>query len=157
MQGFFVHVSDGTGIFPVTGTLGLDNNVRITDLTHALVKSEEKGPATLLRLEARFGEVNASGDPMVIYFDEKGGTGFDPEIDALKLMNTDNSVPNLYSLGTDGKKLSINALPEISATLYQVPLGLSTKIDGYVVFRILDAGEDLSGYEIIALRPCSKH
>ncbi len=39
MQGFFVHVSDGT--YPVTGTLALDNSVRITDLTHSFIKSAE--------------------------------------------------------------------------------------------------------------------
>jgi len=38
MQGFFVHVSDGS--WPVTGTLAMDNSVRITDLTHTLTKSD---------------------------------------------------------------------------------------------------------------------
>ena len=38
MQGFLVHVSDGT--WPVTGTLAMDNSVRITDLTHSFTKSK---------------------------------------------------------------------------------------------------------------------
>ena len=42
MQGFFVHVTNGPP-WPVTGTLSLNNNVRVTDLTHAFAKSGEKG------------------------------------------------------------------------------------------------------------------
>ena len=37
MQGFFIHVTDGS--YPVTGTLSMNNSVRITDLTHAFLKS----------------------------------------------------------------------------------------------------------------------
>ena len=66
----------------------------------------------------------SSADPMVIYFDEKAGKGFDSNLDALKLMNTDYTVPNLYALGTDGSKLSIDALPELRQdTICSIPLG----------------------------------
>lgn len=147
MQGFFVHVSDGT--YPVTGTLGLDNNVRIADLSHSFVKSAKKGTtSTLLRLGATFAGDETSTDPMVIYFDEKAGTGFDPGLDALKLMNTDYGIPNLYSAGTDGKKLSINALPESADTLCQIPLGLRINIDGYIVFKIINIYGGFSGKKI---------
>ena len=61
---------------------------------------------------ATFADDPASTDPMVIYFDEKAQTGFDSYLDALKLMNTDYYVPNLYAFGADGTKLSIDALPE---------------------------------------------
>ena len=37
MQGFFVHVSDGA--YPVTGTLAMNNSVRITDKTQYFAKS----------------------------------------------------------------------------------------------------------------------
>jgi hypothetical protein len=146
MQGFFVHVSDGS--YPVTGTLGLDNNVRITDLTHSFLKSEEKSSVPLLRICAAFEDDATSIDPMVVYFDEKAETGFDSGLDALKLMNTDYYVPNFYSLGTDGKKLSINALPECPDTLCTIPLGLKINIDGNIVFRIIDVAEELSGKKI---------
>ncbi len=146
MQGFFIHVSNGT--FPVTATLGLDNPVRVTDLTHNFTKSGKKGHPRLLRLGASIGDDRKNTDPMVIYFDEKAGTGFDPDLDALKLMNTDNSVPNLYSTGTDGNKLSINALPECSDTLCRIPLGLRISVDGQVVFRIMDSGENFSAEKI---------
>ena len=98
MQGFFIHVSDGS--YPVTGTLGLNNSVRVTDLTHPFVKSEEKSSIPLIRLGATFADDTASTDPMVIYFDEKAQTGFDTYLDARKLMNTDYNVPNLYAFGS---------------------------------------------------------
>ena len=142
MQGFFIHVSDG--LYPVTGTLGLNNSVRITDLTHPFMKSEEKSPLPLIRLGAAFADDPATTDPMVIYFDEKAQTGFDTYLDALKLMNTDFNVPNLYALGTDGTKLSIDALPESPDSLRSIPLGLKTNINGNIVFRIIDIVEERS-------------
>ena len=140
MQGFFVHVSDGS--YPVTATLGLDNSVRVTDLTHPFVKSEEKSSKPLIRLGATFADDPASTDPMVIYFDEKAQTGFDTFLDARKLMNTDYNVPNLYAYDTDGIKLSIDALPENLDSLCSIPLGLKANIDGNIVFRIIDIGEE---------------
>jgi len=101
MQGFFVHVSDGS--YPVTGALGLDNSVRITDLTHSFMKSDEESSVPLLRLGAAFEDDTTSTDPMVVYFDQKAETGFNSGLDALKLMNTDYYVPNLFSVSTDGK------------------------------------------------------
>ncbi len=147
MQGFFIHVTDGPP-WPVTGSLSLDNNVRITDLTHIFAKSGEKNPISILRLGAAFGDDPSSTDPLVIYFDEKASSGFDGQLDALKLMNTDYYVPSFYSFGTDGKKLSINALPGSPEELCTIPLGLNNLIDGYIVFRIIYAGEGLSGKKI---------
>ncbi|MCJ7449163.1 MAG: DUF2341 domain-containing protein, partial [Bacteroidales bacterium] len=136
MQGVFVHVSDGT--YPVTGTLAMNNSVRVTDLTHSFIKSDGSNPGSLLRLAASFADDPASKDPVVIYFDEKALNAFDGQLDALKLMNTDLKVPNLYAMSSDGKKLSISALPFSSDTLREVPLGLKTNINGIVIFRIRD-------------------
>ena len=117
MQGFFVHVSDGA--YPVTGTLGLDNSVRISDLTHSFIKSDPDESKPLLRLTASFSDDPASTDPAVIYFVDNAETSFDNKFDALKLMNTDLNVPNLYGVGSDGSKLSINALPSSLFHNYQ--------------------------------------
>ena len=146
MQGFFIHVSNGT--FPVSGTLGLNNNVRITDLTHSFTKSNGLNSIPLLRLTAGFSDDPSSADPMVIYFDEKASPGFDGNLDALKLMNTDLKVPNLYSVGSDGYNLSINALPVTEDSLLVVPLGLMTARVGSITFRIKDIGEFFSGTRI---------
>ena len=147
MQGFFVHVTDGPP-WPVTGSIMLNNDARITDLTHIFAKSGAKSPISILRLGAAFGDDPFSTDPLVIYFDEKASSGFDGQLDALKLMNTDYYVPSFYSFGTDGKKLSINALPVSPEELCTIPLGLNSLIDGYIVFRIIHAGEELSGKKI---------
>ena len=146
MQGFFVHVTNGPP-WPVTATLSLNNSVRVTDLTSSFLKSGEKNSIPLLRLGATFADDMSSTDPMVVYFDEKAGTGFDSYLDALKLMNTDFDVPNLYSTGTDGTKLSINALPEYQDTSYRIPLGLKVNKEGYIIFRMTDL-EELSGKKI---------
>ncbi len=146
MQGFFIHVSGST--YPVTGTLGLDNSVRLATLSPSLVKSEEKAPSGILKLTAAFADDPLYSDPAVVYFDGKAGSGFDPRLDALKLMNTDYYVPNLYSLGSDGKKLSINALPEFTDTLNVIPLGLKLDIDGDIIFRLASLPEEMNGTRI---------
>ena len=97
MQGFFVHVSDG--VFPVTGTLALNNSVRITNLNHPFAKSASY-PVPMLRLRAGFDGDPASTDPAIIYFDENSTDGFDSQLDALKLLNTDFSVANLYTISS---------------------------------------------------------
>ena len=58
MQGFFVHVTNGA--FPVTGTLAMDNSVRITDMTHSFIKSDGKGTIPLLRLIAGYSDDKTS-------------------------------------------------------------------------------------------------
>ena len=89
-----------------------------------------------------------SADPAVIYFDEKAEPGFDTQLDALKLFNTDLMIPNLYSVNPEGVKLSINALPPISDNFLQVPLGLKLNRSGNVTFRIRDIDETLSDRRI---------
>ena len=146
MQGFFVHVTDGA--WPVTGTLALDNSVMVTDMTHSFIKSDGVNTIPLLRLTAGFSDEPGSLDPMVIYFDEKASFKFDSQRDALKLMNTDIKVPNLYAVSSDGYKLSINALPVLEDSLLVVPLGLKTSIDGSITFKIRDSDNLASGTQV---------
>jgi hypothetical protein len=145
MQGFFVHVTDG--VWPVTGFLAMNNNVRIIDLTQPLTKSDNNS-RSLIRLTAEFSDDTVSVDPLVIYFDDKATEMFDGQLDALKLMNTDFMVPNLYTVGSDGAKLSINALPVISDTLCKVPLGLKINRDGDIIFKIDTLEGNLADMEI---------
>lgn len=148
MQGFFVHVSNGPP-WPVTATLSVNNNARVTTINPNFAKSEETQHESLLRITASPGDNPDQSDPMVIYFSEKAGWGFDSELDALKLMNTAYFTPSLYSFSADKKKLSINALPVSIDTTYTIPLGIKTAVDGYIVFRLAEAGEKLSGWKII--------
>lgn len=134
MQGFFVHVSDGS--YTVTGTLGATNSVRVNDRSHVFFKSAATDNRFLVRLAAAFSDDTLSSDPVVVYFEGGATAPFDPELDALKLFNTDMMVTNLYSVLSDGKKLSVNALPPQNDTVLNVPLGLTTYRDGEVVFRL---------------------
>ena len=146
MQGFFVHVTDGT--FPVTGTLGVNNSVRVNDLTHPFLKSANASERFLLRAAASFTDDNASADPLVVYFDPAAENTFDGKYDALKLMNTDFMVTNFYSVLPGDVRLSINALPnQADSTLY-VPLGLKIQRDGEVRFKLVDLEMTPPGMDI---------
>jgi len=145
MQGFFIHVTDGS--WPVTGSITITNETRVTDLTHPLIKSDAD-ERSLIRLTAGYNNDVASFDPLVIYFEEKATENFDSQLDALKLMNTDYMVVNFYTVGSDDKKLSICALPFIADTLYTVPLGLSTNLDGNILFTVRTLEGDLNNMEI---------
>jgi hypothetical protein len=152
MQGFFVHVTDGS--FPVTGTLALNNNVRINNLSHRFIKSainssKSSNPyVSFIRLFARLGDTPDLSDPLVMYFDEKAQEGFDSGLDALKLMNTDIKMPNLYAVASDGSNLSINALPVTGDSLLVIPLGLKTGINGSITFYIRDTANLPTGITI---------
>ncbi len=135
MQGFFVHVTNGS--YPVTATFGMNNSVRVTDKTHAFVKGTGS-EMDLLRLTASFQDNPAVPDHCVIYFNEKAETEFDTELDALKMYNTDTSVPNIFSISPAGEKLSINAMPYTEEADFSVPLGIKVNQDGYISFRIKD-------------------
>lgn len=148
MQGFFIHVSDGS--YPVTATLGMTNSVRVTDMTHSFIKGDVKPDKSLIRLTAAFTDTKLP-DASVIYFDPKAGSGFDSDFDALKLMNTDSGVPNLYSVTEAGTKLSINALSPENSGSFSIPLGLKVSRDGKVVFTMNDIEGDFDAMRILLL------
>lgn len=120
MQGFFVHVSNGS--YPVTGTFGMNNSVRVTTLNPAFHKATNSS-VSLLRLQAGYTSATLS-DPTVVYFNDDSKGIFDPERDALKLMNTDSTLPNLYTLSKDDNKLSIHAVRAVADSIEVVPLGV---------------------------------
>ena len=136
MQGFFLHVSNG--VYPVAGSLGANNNVRINNLTQPFLKSSKATARPLVRVIASFTDDTASVDATVIYFENGALPEFDSDYDALKLMNTDMMVTNIYSVLTDSTKLSVNALTEQTDTAMVIPLGLNTYRDGEVEFKIRD-------------------
>jgi hypothetical protein len=146
MQGFFVHVSDGT--YPVTGTLAMNNDVRITNFTHPFTKSMATTVTSLLRVVAGYSDNPASYDPTVLYFDDKATYNFDGQLDALKLYNTDASITNFYSISANSYKLSINALPIELNGIYTIPLGLKTARDGEVLFKVSDSQGSFIGKTI---------
>ena len=136
MQGFFIHVSNGT--YPVTGTLVFNNGTRINNFNPVFHKSEEFEPKPLIRLTAGFSDQSSQQDFVVVYFEDAATTAFDKEFDALKMINTDDLVPNIYAFSSDAQHLSISAIPTPRDSLTRIPLGLQTAHDGLITFAAND-------------------
>lgn len=144
MQGFFVHVTDGT--YPVTGTITMDNKVRVTDQSQSYIKGDAEKP--LIRFSGGFSDNVTTLDYAVIYFDEKSTLEFDGQLDALKLMNSDINVPNFYFVTPGEINLQIYALPPVVNNFCKVPLGIKISRDGYVIVKIRDIDPALSHMRI---------
>jgi fibronectin-binding autotransporter adhesin len=142
MQGFFVHVTDGS--YPVTGTLASTNGVRVTDLTHSFLKSAGIDSRQILRMKTCFMNDTLEADPMVVYFDGDATNNFDSKYDALKLYNTDLNFPNLYSFSTDHSKLSINGLPFYTEDFIRIALGLKLNKAGDIIFRLINVDDQIA-------------
>lgn len=133
MQGFFVHVTDSpTNTYPVTANLGTTNLVRITNFDQPFYKSPEEENFNLIRLNAKFDNLPLS-DETVIYFNRNASEDFDRDLDALKLLNTNNLVPNFYTISSNEKMLSINAVPSnFNAEILRIPLGFDVENEGWI-------------------------
>lgn len=137
MQGFFVHVSNGT--YPVTGNLAVNNTARNTNPSIIFFGIPfPGGPPPLLRLSAGFADEDTLSDPAVFYFKKEASDAFNKQLDALKLMNTHPGVPNLFGVSKDQQNLSIYAIPITFDTLKTIPLGLNTAKDGWITFKARD-------------------
>ncbi len=136
MQGFFLHVSDGA--YPVASTLIFTNSVRVNNLSPYFHKKTSDEWRPLLRISAKNEIQDSPGDPMTLYFNQDATMGFDVHHDALKLMNTDVLVPNLYAVTPDTSRLSVSGIPYPVDTITEVKLGFKTMQKGYVLFRICD-------------------
>jgi len=130
MQGYFVHVSDGS--YPVTGTFGCTNAVRTLDL-NPMFHKKENDLFPQIRLYAAYPDHRSKADPLVIYFCDSATDEFDPGHDALKLLNSDSLSPSLFALTQSGKKLSISGMTG-PAGQKTVPLGLRNLVGGDVQF-----------------------
>lgn len=137
MQGFFVHVTNGN--FPVQATLGVSNTVRINNLA-PVFKSAVIDNRPMLRLEAAFEIKKAIEDAAVVYFDPTASGRFDKDKDALKIENTDELVPSIYTLA-ESNRLSINGLSEPSDSVSFIPVGITTYRDGWISIRAENADE----------------
>ncbi len=133
MQGFFVHATN-----PGSATLGVSNQVRTINYSQDFLKGKQPEKVSLIRITAAF-ESEVNSDPVVMYFPNFAEISFEKDKDALKLMNTDTLVPNLYSLTPDKKKLSINALPKLwRDEVKTIPLGLKTEKEGWMLIGLKD-------------------
>jgi hypothetical protein len=136
MQGFLVHVSNGT--FPVAATLTINNNARINNLVPNFYKEASPLTSPLLRLNVGFKDESTTTDAAVVYFDDTATRAFEQGTDALKLMNTDLTIPNLYLLSSDAQKLSVYACPALEDSTDIISLGLKTNQTGWITFNATD-------------------
>ena len=138
MQGFFVHVT-GNGSATLTAT----NDVRVEDFSNQFVKSPET-PKEIITLSAKLDDSNLKDD-LLFYFDHLATIDFDARLDALKLMNTDPRVPNLYCLTNNKKPISINGIPNIIGnTASVIPLGISTSQNNWITIILKDLPNNLA-------------
>lgn len=135
MQGFFVHVSNGS--YPVSATLAANNSVRVNNLSPSYHRETSNTEYPIIRLSAGFTSDSAYSDPMVVYFDNSATDAFEQEKDARKMLNTDERVPNLYSVSSE-EKLAINAITVPDNSTRYIPLGLKLDKDGEVEFKMRD-------------------
>ncbi|MFN2380138.1 MAG: hypothetical protein ABR519_08010, partial [Bacteroidales bacterium] len=147
MQGFFVHVSDGS--YPVTATLSIDNDVRITNAGPLFFKSMTKGEASQLRVSLSFENDTLAADPLVIYTDTRSKGSFDGGLDALKMFNTDLHAPNLYAFSPEGKSISIRSVSYEIGDVLTVPLGVTLYKAGTVRFSLDGLGGDFKNSPVI--------
>jgi len=144
MQGFFIHVTEGA--YPVSASLEINNNARINNTQASYHRQVQVKNKALVRLEAKYSDLMIAGDPTVIYFDEQSTTSFEEDLDALKIKNTDLFSPSLYSISSNGDLLSINAVPQLTDSLFEVKLGLNTDQSGLFSFNTLSIENIPSGW-----------
>ena len=128
-QGFFVNVT-AVGS-PGSGTLNFTNAVRTTTLNPSF-KVAHIDPRPILTFTAAFDQDGAIPDPFIIYLDNQTTRRFDAQYDALKLMNTNATVPNLYEISDNSHILSISGIPEPIDSLTRIPMGIKTLKDGWI-------------------------
>lgn len=108
----------------------------------------------LVRIRAGYADESPLTDPVVVYLDPASNRSFNKVLDALKLMNTDVLVPNIYAISSDSIRLSIYAWPAFSDTADMIPLGLYLNHGGYITFNAADmdhipAGKHIYLYDVI--------
>ncbi|MBK7028243.1 MAG: T9SS type A sorting domain-containing protein [Bacteroidales bacterium] len=133
MQGFFIHVTDGS--YPVQAVFGQDNRVRVNNLTPDFHKGLMQNFKPLVRLSASYSTNPDESDYLAVYFEQGATSGFDAEYDALKLLNTDKEVPNIFTLNTSGEKLSINAHSSIIDSICIIPVGVKSAKSDWLDFK----------------------
>ncbi len=136
-QGFFVHVNDAA----TEGSLTFNNDVRVAFL-NPFYHKKAKPEYPVIRLKAGFEHTNTVADYLVLYFKPDASESIDAKADALKILNTDTSVPSLYYSTENGDKSSIKSL-ELHDDFQIIPLGISASAKG----RIRISLNDFSGFD----------
>lgn len=136
MQGFFVHVSNGP--FPVAANLVITNTARTINATAPFLKITDDPAVAAIQLSAGYTDQEDLQDAAVLYLQAGATRSFDKIYDAIKLLNTDITIPNLYFIAEDAAKLSIQAIDDSNDSLLTFPLHLITQRDATVKWKTAD-------------------
>lgn len=134
-QAFFIHVSDTLpgNSYPVTGSISFTNAIRITNLNPAFHKNDETG--SFARIKATL-EGSPISDYLLVYFDETARNIFHPGMDALKKMNTEEIVPDLYLITEDSVNTSIKAIPPFEEVTTAYKLVVISRKGGNITLKL---------------------
>ncbi|HRS53656.1 MAG TPA: T9SS type A sorting domain-containing protein [Bacteroidales bacterium] len=120
-----------------TGTLTFTNSMRTNTLNPTLYKADFNPDFPFIKLSASLNEVNAIADEAAVMFINDATTNTDADYDASKIMNTDPTIPNLYSTNYN-ENYAINALPNNIDNNTIVPLGFAAQTTGQYTIKALD-------------------
>ncbi len=143
-QGFFVHVTDGTGT--TSGSLTFTNQIRVTDQNPVFHKNTTVGEESYIKLKASINGQQA--DVLAIYFTDFATSSFDLTCDALKITNTSAIVPDIYAFSEDRRELSINALPYPFRKSEIVDLGFTSRQGGNASIKLSESVNFPTGYTV---------
>lgn len=143
MQGFFVHVTNGT--YPVTGSLTVNNNARLNNLTATYHKTTQS--TSLIRLAGKL-DNDTITDYAVLYVDDEATDNFDIEKDALKIKNSADNIPNIAFLKIDGTECSILSMQDKSRYEMTIPVIVTVENNSVVEFFAKDITNVNSGKKV---------
>jgi hypothetical protein len=127
-QGFFVHKTDAGGPYPETGTLTMDNDVRV----HNGVSYLKETIANKVSLQV---EGNGYKDETAILFRDDATVNFDSQYDAYKLETEQPGAPTFYSVANTN--LAVNVLPQAD----WVQLGFKSTANGTYTISALEIND----------------
>ncbi len=99
----------GQGFFVKTNTDNVVLNLSKTYRTHAVQTFYKTLSDEYIKLQITGNKY----DETIIRIADNSTSGFDPDFDARKLFPFDETIPQIYIIGTDNKKTAINSIPAI--------------------------------------------
>ncbi|HPE58576.1 MAG TPA: T9SS type A sorting domain-containing protein, partial [Bacteroidales bacterium] len=121
-QAFFIQASGASA------GLTMNNDVRVHNDQPFFKDAEEQ--LNVLRIKAKS---NNYQDEIVVYFNGEASTAFDGQFDASKMFGLPEA-PQIYSVSTDNRNLTINGMP-FSSEVISIPVGFSLETAGEVTFE----------------------
>ncbi len=122
LHAFFVQCNNPNG-----GTLTFTNSMRKNITNISLYKDYELPELPLVKLIGSLSESNSLFDETAVLFSDLATNDFDADYDISKIMNTEPSIPNLYSLSSKGETYAMNVLSEELSEEVLIPLGFEIK------------------------------